>query len=80
MIRAVIFDMDGVLSDTERLHVQSEERQLSRLGIDPGVLAGGAHPGNQPRQQPGCGQETEGDAQTASQPGHAAHRPDEQVV
>ncbi len=45
MIRAVIFDMDGVLSDTERLHVQSEERLLSRLGIDPGVLAGGTYMG-----------------------------------
>ena len=45
MIRAVIFDMDGVLSDTERLHVQSEEHLLSRLGIDPGVLASGAYVG-----------------------------------
>ena len=50
MIRAVIFDMDGVLSDTERLHVQSEERQLSRLGIDPGVLAGGAYMGVSDRE------------------------------
>src|SRR5262244_3961396 len=37
--------MDGVLSDTERLHVRTEERQLSRFGIDPGVLAGGAYMG-----------------------------------
>ena len=50
MIRAVIFDMDGVLSDTERLHVQSEGRQLSRLGIDPGVLAGGAYMGVSDRE------------------------------
>ena len=50
MIRAVIFDMDGVLSDTERLHVQSEERQLSRLGIDPGVLAGGTYMGVSDRE------------------------------
>jgi len=50
VIRAVIFDMDGVLSDTERLHVQSEERQLSRLGIDPGVLAGGAYMGVSDRE------------------------------
>jgi HAD superfamily hydrolase (TIGR01509 family) len=45
VIRAVIFDMDGVLSDTERLHVRTEERQLSRFGIDPGVLAGGIYMG-----------------------------------
>src|SRR5262249_58152790 len=37
--------MDGVLSDTERLHVRTEERQLSRFGIDPGVLAGGTYMG-----------------------------------
>ena len=42
--------MDGVLSDTERLHVQSEERLLSRLGIDPGVLAGGAFMGISDRE------------------------------
>jgi len=45
VIRAVIFDMDGVLSDTERLHIEAEQRQLRHFGIDPGVLASGAYMG-----------------------------------
>ena len=31
--RAVIFDMDGVLSDTERLHVEVESVLLARHGV-----------------------------------------------
>ena len=50
MIRAVIFDMDGVLSDTERLHVRTEKVQLRRFGIDPSVLAGGAFMGMPDRE------------------------------
>lgn len=34
MTRAVIFDMDGVIVDSEPLHYESEKRVLSRLGYD----------------------------------------------
>lgn len=40
MIRAVVFDMDGVISDTERLHVESEAILLSRFGLDAGAVLG----------------------------------------
>jgi HAD superfamily hydrolase (TIGR01509 family) len=33
MIKAVIFDMDGVISDTQKLHAKVEEEILSRFGI-----------------------------------------------
>jgi HAD superfamily hydrolase (TIGR01509 family) len=33
MIRAVVFDLDGVLSDTERLHVRAEHALLAALGL-----------------------------------------------
>jgi HAD superfamily hydrolase (TIGR01509 family) len=33
MIKAVIFDMDGVISDTQKLHARVEEEILSRFGI-----------------------------------------------
>lgn len=33
MIRAVIFDMDGVISDTQKWHSQIESRILSKYGI-----------------------------------------------
>ena len=32
--QAVIFDMDGVLVDTEPLHVQTEKRMFRKLGLD----------------------------------------------
>jgi|Deesub1362B_J571_1020462.scaffolds.fasta_scaffold00003_645 beta-phosphoglucomutase family hydrolase len=34
MIKAVIFDMDGVISDTQRLHAIIESRILKKYGID----------------------------------------------
>lgn len=34
MIRAVIFDMDGVLSDTQTLHARVESKLFRRFGID----------------------------------------------
>lgn len=42
MIRAVIFDLDGVISDTEPLHVRVEHAVLGARGIEvpPGGLAG----------------------------------------
>jgi HAD superfamily hydrolase (TIGR01509 family) len=43
MRHAVIFDMDGVISDTERLHVEVEQEMLARYGIDPGLLEGGRY-------------------------------------
>lgn len=33
MIKAVIFDMDGVISDTQKLHASVEEKLLQRFGI-----------------------------------------------
>jgi beta-phosphoglucomutase len=33
-VKAVIFDMDGVLVDTEPLHVQNEKRMFRKLGLD----------------------------------------------
>ncbi|MFH1229333.1 MAG: HAD family phosphatase [Candidatus Aenigmatarchaeota archaeon] len=33
MIRAIIFDMDGVISDTQKLHARVEERLLGKHGI-----------------------------------------------
>lgn len=33
MIKAVIFDMDGVISDTQKLHAEGESRLLARFGI-----------------------------------------------
>lgn len=34
MIHAVIFDMDGVISDTQKLHAAVESKLLARFGID----------------------------------------------
>jgi beta-phosphoglucomutase-like phosphatase (HAD superfamily) len=34
MIKAVIFDMDGVISDTQKLHSKVESDILSRFGIN----------------------------------------------
>lgn len=34
MIKAVIFDMDGVISDTQKLHSRVESSILSRFGVD----------------------------------------------
>ena len=34
MIQAIIFDMDGVISDTQKLHSKVEARLLSRFGIN----------------------------------------------
>jgi beta-phosphoglucomutase family hydrolase len=34
MIKAVIFDMDGVISDTQKLHASIESELLKRYGID----------------------------------------------
>jgi beta-phosphoglucomutase family hydrolase len=34
MIKGIIFDMDGVISDTQRLHAQVESGLLARFGID----------------------------------------------
>ena len=34
MIKAILFDMDGVLSDTQSLHAQVESEILGRYGID----------------------------------------------
>ncbi len=33
MIRAVIFDLDGLLSDTERLHIEAYRRVFARYGL-----------------------------------------------
>ena len=33
MLQAVIFDMDGVISDTQKLHSQVESELLARYGI-----------------------------------------------
>lgn len=33
MIKAVIFDMDGVISDTQKLHAKVEEKLLGKYGI-----------------------------------------------
>jgi len=33
MIKGIIFDMDGVISDTQKLHAQIESKLLSRFGI-----------------------------------------------
>lgn len=40
MKRAVVFDMDGVISDTERLHIDVETVLLSRVGIDASTVLG----------------------------------------
>jgi len=37
MIRAVLFDLDGVLTDTERLHWAAYRRVLLELGVDMGL-------------------------------------------
>ena len=37
MIRAVVFDLDGVLVDTERLHWQAYRAVLAELGVDMGL-------------------------------------------
>ena len=34
MIKAIIFDMDGVISDTQKLHSKVESDILSRFGIN----------------------------------------------
>lgn len=34
MIKGIIFDMDGVISDTQKLHSKVESELLSRFGID----------------------------------------------
>ncbi len=34
MIKAVIFDLDGVISDTNRLHASIEADLLKEIGID----------------------------------------------
>ena len=34
MIRAVLFDLDGVLTDTERLHWTADRRVLLDFGVD----------------------------------------------
>lgn len=34
MIKAVIFDMDGVISDTQKLHAKVEAGILSKFGIN----------------------------------------------
>lgn len=34
MIRAVIFDMDGVIADTEPLHKRARDKLLAELGLD----------------------------------------------
>lgn len=34
MIGAVIFDMDGVLADTEPLHARARNQLLTELGLD----------------------------------------------
>ena len=34
MIKAVIFDMDGVIADTEPLHKRARDRLLAALGLD----------------------------------------------
>ena len=48
---AVVFDMDGVISDTEPLHVESETVLLSRYGIDAtAVLGDGRYVGVPDRQ------------------------------
>jgi HAD superfamily hydrolase (TIGR01509 family) len=51
VIRAVVFDMDGVISDTERLHVESEAVLLSRYGLEAdAVLGDGRYVGVPDRQ------------------------------
>ncbi len=43
MIRAVVFDLDGVISDTEPLHIRAEHALLAELGVpDPGALLDGS--------------------------------------
>ena len=37
MIRGVLFDLDGVLADTERLHWTAYHRVLLELGVDVGL-------------------------------------------
>ena len=39
MLKAVIFDMDGVLADTEPLHEKSRDVLLARLGLDVAALS-----------------------------------------
>ena len=34
MIKAVIFDMDGVISDTQKLHAKVESELLSRFNVN----------------------------------------------
>ena len=34
MIKAVIFDMDGVLVDSEPLHIQTEKRMFQKMNLD----------------------------------------------
>ena len=37
MVRGVIFDLDGVIADTERLQWQAYRRVLGELGVDVGL-------------------------------------------
>ena len=34
MIKGIIFDMDGVISDTQKLHSRSESELLARFGVN----------------------------------------------
>ena len=34
LVRLVLFDMDGVLADTEPVHLEATNRALSRYGIE----------------------------------------------
>ena len=34
MIKGIMFDMDGVLSDTQKIHVAQESKILSRFRIN----------------------------------------------
>ena len=34
MIKAIVFDFDGVLADSEPLHLRAYQQVLSRFGVD----------------------------------------------